>query len=129
MRGVRNAMVAFSALTFMIVGMFVLSPAAHAAFEPIEEACKLDPSAAVCADRGTTENPATSTLQNVVNIVAIIGAVIAVIVIIIAGFQFVLSNGDSNKVTNARNMIIYAAVGLVVIALAQQIIALIIRNT
>lgn len=51
----------------------------------------------------------------------ILGA-IAVIMIVIGGFKFVTSGGDTNAVASAKNTIIYALVGLVVVALAQVIV-------
>ena len=49
--------------------------------------------------------------------VAIVGS-LAVIMIIIGGFKFIFAKGDSDKVKDARNMIIYAFIGLAVILLA-----------
>lgn len=46
---------------------------------------------------------------------AIAGGV-AMIVIVIAGMQFMLGQGDPSKSANARNTIIYAAVGLALAA-------------
>jgi hypothetical protein len=43
---------------------------------------------------------------------AILGAV-AFLIIILAGVRFILSRGEPDKVTKARNTIIYAAIGLV----------------
>lgn len=39
---------------------------------------------------------------------------IAVIIIIIAGFQYVLSQGSPEKTSKAKNTILYAVIGLVV---------------
>ena len=43
------------------------------------------------------------------------GGVIAVIVILVAGYLFVTSNGSPQQVTRARNAVIGAAVGLIII--------------
>jgi multisubunit Na+/H+ antiporter MnhB subunit len=51
-----------------------------------------------------------------------IGAGIALIVIILAGIQFILSQGDPAKSAKARNAIIYAAIGLALCALAFSIV-------
>ena len=60
-----------------------------------------------------------SIVATVVNILSIVVGIIAVIMIIIGGIRFVLSGGDSNATTSARNTVLYALVGLVVAALAQ----------
>ncbi len=58
--------------------------------------------------------------------IALFAGVTAVIIIIIGGFMYVLSNGDAGKVSRAKDTILYAAVGLVVIALGQAIIIFVI---
>lgn len=47
-----------------------------------------------------------------------IAGIIAVIVIIIAGITYVTSSGDPNKTTKAKNQILYAAIGIMVIVTA-----------
>ena len=58
----------------------------------------------------------------VINIFSIVVGVVAVIMIIIGGLKYITSSGDSNNVTSAKNTILYAVVGLVVVALAQFIV-------
>jgi hypothetical protein len=57
-----------------------------------------------------------------VNIFSIIVGIIAVIMIIYGGFRYITSGGDSGKVGNAKNTLIYAIVGLVIVALSQLIV-------
>jgi hypothetical protein len=57
-------------------------------------------------------------LGNGLDIVYFIAGIVAVIVIIIAGFSYVTSGGQSANVTKAKDTILYAVVGLVVIILA-----------
>lgn len=54
-------------------------------------------------------------LTNILNIVYFIAGAVAVIMIVIAGLMYTTSSGDASKITNAKNMILYAIVGLVVI--------------
>lgn len=58
----------------------------------------------------------------VINIFSIIVGVAAVIMIIIGGLRYIISGGDSGNVTSAKNTILYAIIGLVVVALAQFIV-------
>jgi hypothetical protein len=67
-------------------------------------------------------SPDSNTLSSILGFVFAIGAGVAMIVIILAGIQFILSRGDAGKVAKARNTIIYAAVGLVLCALAFSIV-------
>lgn len=57
-------------------------------------------------------------LAGILGIVYFVAGVVAVVVIIIAGFMFVTAAGDPTTVTKAKNAILYAVVGLVVVALA-----------
>lgn len=57
----------------------------------------------------------------------IIGAV-AVLMIIIGGLRYVTSNGDPAQLTGAKNTILYAAVGLVIAAMANAIVNFVLTN-
>ena len=86
-------------------------------FDAFQDICAENPDAAVCqeAEKGEDEDPLTgndSVINTIANIVALVTAVIAVIIIIVAGITMTLSGGDSTKIQNSRNAIIYAAVGL-----------------
>jgi len=69
---------------------------------------------------GTTD--LSSIASKIVSIFSIIVGIIAVIMIIYGGFRYITSGGDSGKVGNAKNSLIYALVGLVIVALAQLIV-------
>lgn len=57
-------------------------------------------------------------LQNILNPVYFWAGAIAVIVIIIGGFMYVTSSGDASRVTRAKNAIIAACLGLIIILTA-----------
>lgn len=85
---------------------------------------------AVCQDK-TRTNPVSGKhglLLKIVRIVGIAAGVAAVIMIIIGGFQYLLSTGDATKAANARNTIIFAAVGLIVVVLAASILSFVINK-
>ena len=63
-----------------------------------------------------------SLLADVINIFSLIVGVVSVIMIIIGGLRYITSGGDSNNVSAAKNTILYAIVGLVIVALAQLIV-------
>ena len=54
-----------------------------------------------------------------INIFSIIVGIVAVIMIIVGGFRYITSGGDSGNISSAKNTIIYAVIGLVIVALAQ----------
>jgi hypothetical protein len=75
---------------------------------------------------GTGTGSVTSGLKTiatqVVNIFSIVVGVISVIMIIYGGFRYITSGGDSGRVGNAKNTLIYAIIGLIIVALAQLIV-------
>lgn len=77
------------------------------------------------AKSGTDLN---SLLAKAVNIISAIVGVVAVIMIIVGGFKYITSGGDSNNVSGAKNTIIYAIIGLVIVALAQVIVHFVLNN-
>lgn len=60
-----------------------------------------------------------SLITQVINIFSIIVGIVAVIMIIVGGFKYITSGGDSGNISSAKNTIIYAVIGLVIVALAQ----------
>ncbi len=58
----------------------------------------------------------------IINIFSLVVGIVAVIMIIIGGLKYITSSGDSNNITSAKNTILYAIIGLVVVALAQFIV-------
>jgi hypothetical protein len=61
---------------------------------------------------------ANDLLTNALNTVYFLAAIVAVIVIIVAGLAYSTSGGDSGKVTKAKNQILFAVIGLVVVLAA-----------
>ncbi|MGH7234615.1 MAG: hypothetical protein ACREF7_04195 [Candidatus Saccharimonadales bacterium] len=58
----------------------------------------------------------------VVNILSIVVGIVAVIMIIYGGFRYITSGGESGNVSGAKNTLLFAIVGLVIVALAQVIV-------
>lgn len=65
-------------------------------------------------------------VNNVVSIFSWVVGIVSVIMIIFGGFKYITSGGDSNGVTSAKNTIMFAIVGLVIVALAQVIVKFVI---
>lgn len=60
--------------------------------------------------------------KRITNIILYIVGVIAVIMLIIGGIKYVISGGDAKKVTDAKNTVLYAIIGLVIAFLAFAIV-------
>ncbi len=64
----------------------------------------------------------TGVFKQVTNTVLYIVGIIAVIMLIIGGIKYVVSGGDSKKVTDAKNTVLYAIIGLIIAFLAFAIV-------
>lgn len=58
------------------------------------------------------------TFATITNVLLFIIGAVAVIMIVIGGMRYVLSGGDSNQITSAKNTILYAIIGIIVAILA-----------
>jgi predicted permease len=65
----------------------------------------------------------------IVNIFSLIVGIVAVIMIIYGGFRYITSGGDSGRVGTAKNTLIYAIIGLIIVALAQFIVHYVLTTT
>lgn len=93
--------------------------------------CNKATGSAICQDRNEKDNPLigkNGLLSKAANILAVLGAMIAVAMMIYAGFTYVTSGGESQKVTEAKNIIIYSSVGLIVIAFGRGIIIFVLNR-
>jgi len=80
---------------------------------------------------GSTSDPISGqngVLKRVSLVLATIAGVAAIIVIIVGGIMYITSAGDASKAASARNTIIGAVVGLVIIAAAETIIVFVVNK-
>jgi len=71
---------------------------------------------------------ADSLASTIINILSVVVGIIAVIMIIVAGLRYITSGGKQESVTGAKNTILYAVVGLVIVAVAQVIVHFILNK-
>jgi cytochrome bd-type quinol oxidase subunit 2 len=76
--------------------------------------------AADCNGDGAAD--AQNLVTNIINIFSLVVGIVAVIMIIVGGFKYITSNGDSGSISSAKTTIMYAIIGLVVVAFAQLIV-------
>ncbi len=116
-------LVAILCSVFIVIGSS--GPASAQLFDGAKrDACRganLSASDGSC-DKGQPANKLESTIGNIIDILSVIVGIAAVILIIINGLKFITANGDSNSISSAKNGIIYAIVGLIVVAMAQVIV-------
>ena len=82
--------------------------------------------AARCTDCPKDLFGETGIFRQITDTILYIVGIIAVIMLIWGGLRYVLSGGDSKKVTDAKNTILYAIIGLIISFLAYAIVHFII---
>ena len=70
------------------------------------------------SQEGTTLFEDGGIFRTITNILLFLVGAISVIMLIIGGIRYVISGGDQQAVTNAKNTILYAIVGIIVAFLA-----------
>lgn len=69
------------------------------------------------------------TINSIINIAFSIAGGLALLFVAIGGFRYVISQGDPNATSQAKNTILYALIGLVVTILAYAIVRFVVRST
>ncbi len=67
-------------------------------------------------------------VMDAISVVLGVLGVAAVVVVILGGISFITSQGDSSKVTKAKNTILYGIVGLVIALLAFAIVNFVLKG-
>lgn len=70
---------------------------------------------------------ATGVFTRIANTVLFAVGIISVIMLIVGGLRYVVSGGDSKKVTDAKNTIMYAIIGLIIAILSYAIVNFVIN--
>lgn len=70
-----------------------------------------------------------NTIRRAIQIFQIVVGLISVFMLIFGGLKYITSGGESSGVSGAKNTILYAVIGLVVVALAQVIVQFVLNRT
>lgn len=102
-------------------------------YSPTEDFCRNNPNAtssSVCQEQSKQESIVGNDgiLITITNFISWLGGVLAVILVITAGFLYVTSGGDSNKVKKAKDIILYVAIGLFIIVISRIIVTIVINE-
>lgn len=123
-------------LTFLILAALLSLMLVPLAFNGIVSAEKADIKGSLC--KGTddlelgaakscdsvnaNDNGLNKLITQIINIFSVIVGIIAVIMVIYGGLKFITSGGDSGRLTSAKQTILYAIIGLIIVALAQFVV-------
>ena len=119
-----------AALLILLSGSLTFAPALAGAATLKNDACsgisQLNGGGNGCAaDGGTSIH---NIIVAVLDILSVIVGFVAVIMLVIAGLRFITAGSDSSAVAAARGSIVYALVGLIIVASAQIIVHFVLRN-
>ena len=82
-----------------------------------EDTCK-DPAAVATA----AQTSISDIIATVTNILSMLVGAISGIMVIVGGFKYVTSNGDANQTKNAKDTVMYALIGLLLVGFAQTLV-------
>lgn len=123
---IRKTFFTTASLLIMLFTLFVpafVYAQAESIDDPIKDVCLINPDSSVCK-ASTTDNPIFGPKGIITRITKVLGyvvGVVAVFMIIFNGLKFVLSNGNSDNVSKAKNGIIFAIIGILVALFAEAI--------
>lgn len=126
-----------NSLTLAITSVLLMAGLAVAVAQPafavsceegVGKGVAITSSDGTCTDDGEGSDSFASVIRSIINIFSVVVGAVSVIMIIIGGFRYIVSNGDSNGVSGAKNTILYAIVGLVIVLFAQVIVRFVLTN-
>lgn len=132
----------FFGLTVVVGGAFILSTPAFAEEpEDVVETVCVNPNVsslpenekpAVCQDNNTSGTDPLfgpdGILTKFIRMLSFAVGIMAVVGLMIGGIRFITSQGEPQSVANARKMVIYSLVGLVVAALSQAVVIFVLNS-
>lgn len=124
-------------MALLSIGVPFLMPLSAGAIEP--QGIKQNLCAGVnldvnsdCNNGGITDQEArdrfNSIIHSIINLFSLVVGVVSVIMIIVGGLKYITSGGDSGNVSGAKNTILYAIIGLVIVALSQVIVRFVLNK-
>lgn len=114
----------------LLIGLVIFYPRIAYAEDPFSGVCNgRSSSSSACQTTNTTANPLfgpNGIITKVIEIMIMFAGIASVIMIMVGGFKYMVSNGDSGKVSSAKDTILYSIIGLVVVVIAQAIVSFVI---
>lgn len=112
-------------ILLLLAGLTVLSLAVpHLALAGVKSQLQ---SGVNAASGGSGSSDINTPIGKIVNLLSSIAGVLAVIMIIVGGLRYVTSGGNQESTKGAKNTILYALIGLVIVAIAQIIVRYVLK--
>ena len=117
----RYILVTLTGLTMLAPGLVPAMASASITSDICNGSNVGSPAGTTCTTNSSTDSLKTLAAK-IISVFSILVGVVAVIMVIFGGFKYITSGGDSNSVSGAKNTLIYAIIGLIIVALAQFIV-------
>ena len=105
-------------LSIIMCGIFAVALTTSASAITLQEGAQ----AAQCDGCPSELFGESGVFHQVTNTILYIVGIVAVIMLIIGGIKYLVSGGDSKKVTDAKNTVLYAIIGIVICFFAYAIV-------
>jgi hypothetical protein len=135
MSKIKKALVSVTAAVMLALGLVAFVPAGDVSARILDaDGTEVGTGAAGGAAQGREDTMATQlfgdggVVTNIISVVIFIVGLVCVVMLVWGGIQYILSTGDSGKVTNAKNTILYAVVGLIVCIVAFAVVQFVLVN-
>jgi hypothetical protein len=126
-------LVIISSIVTIAAPLVIAAPAQAALFDgAAQQACKgvaLDDAAQCDPNNTNAQSTVNRVLATALNLLSIIVGVAAVIMLIVSGLRLVMSQGESGNISSARSAIMYALIGLAIVALSQVLVRFVLTKT
>ncbi len=124
----KRMLISIAASVSLLVPM-AMPVAVHAQLgEEIKKGACLNTTDANCAGTEDPEGKVNDLLKQAITLFSIVVGVISVVMIIVGGLKYITSGGESGNVTGAKNTILYAVIGLIIVAMAQFIVQFVLKK-
>lgn len=77
---------------------------------------------------GTSQSDLVTAVIRIVNYALILAGLVAAVIIVYGGVKYIISRGDEEGAADAKNTILYAVIGLIVIGLAAALVNFVITG-
>lgn len=90
--------------------------------EELKKGACLGDADCVSAKSEDTQKNVNTIVNTIIDVFSWLVGVVAVIMVIFGGFRYITAAGDSGKTKTAKDTILYALIGVIIVALAQTIV-------
>lgn len=119
-------------LALGITSLGMVRSTAHAEVDPKTAACEALGVASTGGTKTCADDPSGPSVNNTlrlgINVLSLIVGFASIVMIIVGGLKYILSQGEGSNTAAAKNTILYAIVGLVVVSLAQVIVRFVLEK-